>query len=212
MLAALLRRELAALSGLPETELRALLPAPAARASTPGGGEPQPEARAFRRPAPPSSRRAPSLVRELIQGLLLRPEAARTLTLPQPVDAAPESAALAALVDYCQTAAGPLSTPGTMQHFAGSAHESVLVSALTAAHDAGVTAELAEEHLRAGACRYWQLAQRSGQPAAAGAETEASAAAAAALPAEETERLRQLEMVRRALPRTGPGRTPGGAS
>ena len=58
-------------------------------------------------------------------------------------------------------------------------------------------------HLRAGARRYWLHAQRIGQVAAAGAETVASAAAAAELPAEETERLRQLEMVRRALPGSG---------
>ena len=142
-------------------------------------------------------------MRELIQGLLLQPEAARTITIPQPDDATPEGAALAALVGYCQVAGGPLSTAGTMQHFAGTAHERVLVSALTSADDNGVTPELAEVHLRAGARRYWLHAQRNGQTAAAGAETAATEAAAAELPAEETERLRQLEMVRRALPRAG---------
>ena len=214
VLAVLLRQELAALCGLPEAELRALLP-PAPRAATaarPATDEPHPAARAFRRPAPPSSRRPPSLVRELIQGLLLQPEAARTITIPQPDDATPEGAALAALVGYCQSALGPLSTPGTMQHFAGTAHEGVLVAALTSAQDNGVTPELAELHLRAGTRRYWQHAQRIGQVAAAGAETVASAAAAAELPAEETERVRQLEMVRRALPGSGSGRTPGSGS
>ncbi len=214
VLAAVLRRELAALSGLPEAELRTLLPAAAAAAHAPSSarGEPRPEGRGFRRPAPPSSRRAPSLVRELIQSLLLQPEAARTLTIPQPNDATPEGAALAALVGYCQSATGPLSTPGTMQHFAGTAHERVLVAALTAAHDHGVTPEHAELQLAAGVRRYWLHAQRSGHAAAAGAETVATAAANAELPAEETERLRQLEMVRRALPRAGSGRTPEGGS
>ncbi len=214
VLAALLRRELAALSGLPEAELRALLPPPprAAVEAPPVRGETRPGPRGFRRPGPPPSRRAPSLIRELIQGLLLQPEAARTITIPQPDDATPEGAALAALVGYCSSATGPLSTPGTMQHFAGTAHERVLVSALTAAHDHGVTQELAEQQLRAGASRYWLQAQRSGQTAAAGAETAATAAATAELPPEETERLRQLEMVRRALPPSGPGRPPGGRS
>ena len=214
VLAVLIRQELGALTGLPEAELRALLPPPPRPEPTapPFIGEARPEPRGVRRPAPPSSRRAPSLVRELIQGLLLQPEAARTITIPQPDDATPEGAALAALVGYCQAAGGPLSTPGTMQHFAGTAHERVLVSALTSAHDNGVTPELAESHLRAGAQRYWLHAQRSGQMAAAGAETAATEAAVSDLPAEETERLRQLEMVRRALPRAGTGRTPEGGS
>jgi DNA primase len=214
VLAVLIRQELGALTGLPEAELRALLPPPPRPepAAPPLIGEARPESRSVRRPAPPSSRRAPSLVRELIQGLLLQPEAARTITIPQPDGATPEGAALAALVDYCQAAGGPLSTPGTMQHFAGTAHERVLVSALTSAHDNGVTPELAESHLRAGAQRYWLYARRSGQMTAAGAQAAATAAAASHLPAEETERLRQLEMVRRALPRAGTGRTPEGGS
>ena len=88
VLAVLLRQELAALTGLPEAELRALLPPPPRVAPTPPsvirGARPEP--RGILRPAPPSSRRAPSLVRELIQGLLLQPEAARTITIPQPDD------------------------------------------------------------------------------------------------------------------------------
>ena len=211
VLAALLRRELATLTGLPEAELRALLPRapnspPAARPTSAG------ESRSSRRPAPPSGRRAPSLVRELIQGLLLQPEAARTIALPQPDNTTAEGAALAALVAFCESATGPLSTPGTMQHFAGTAHERVLVSALASAHDNGVTAEHADVHLRAGARRYWLQAQRTGQTPASDAETAATAIATAELPAEETERLRQLEMVRRAVPGSGSGRAPGDGS
>jgi DNA primase len=207
--AAVLRRELAALAGLPETELRALLPA-APRAAADGREAPRAAAVPERRRAPASSRQAPSLVRELIQALLLQPEGAREVAVPQPDESTAEGAALAALIAYCQAASGPLSTPGTMQHFAGSAHEHVLVSALTAAHDKEVTPELALSHLQAGARRFWLQAQRSRRDGALGAPPDATAAAAlAGLPAEETERLRQLEMVRRALPRGGPRRTPG---
>ena len=47
-------------------------------------------------------------------------------------------------------------------------------------------------HLKAGVVRYWQQAQRAGRPGSPEAGTPATA--------EETERLRQLEMVRRSMP------------
>ena len=193
VLAALLRQELSVVAGLPEQELRPLLP-PAPAAATP---EDRPTRTAARRHAPASTRRAPSLVRELIQGLLLQPETARTIAMPPPDRRTPEGAALAALVEHCRAASGPLSTPGTMQHFAGTAHEPVLVAALAAAEDSGVTPELAAEHLRAGARRYWLQAQRAGR-----LEPNAETGAQPDISAEENERMRQLEMVRRALPQT----------
>ena len=91
VLAALLRRGLAELSGLPEAELRALLPAGPRPRARPRAATPRRAGRP--RPAPASSRRAPSLVRELIQGLLLQPEPARTIAIPQPDDATPGRAA-----------------------------------------------------------------------------------------------------------------------
>jgi hypothetical protein len=154
----------------------------------------------------PSSRRAPSLVRELIQALLLQPETARSIAIPRPEDGTAEGAALAALADYCTAAAGPLTTAAAMQHFAGTAHERVLVAALTKAHDHDVSPEQAEVHLRAGAQRYWLHAQRTGQTDAAG---DVAAEAGGELTPEETERLRQLEMVRRALAGSG---APGGTA
>jgi DNA primase len=193
VLAALLRQELSVVAGLPEQELRPLLP-PAPAAATP---EDRPARTPARRHAPASTRRAPSLVRELIQGLLLQPETARTIAMPPPDRGTPEGAALAALVEHCRAASGPLSTPGTMQHFAGTAHEPVLVAALAAAEDSGVTPELAAEHLRAGARRYWLQAQRAGR-----LEPNAETGAQPDISAEENERMRQLEMVRRALPQT----------
>jgi hypothetical protein len=134
-------------------------------------------------------RRAPSLVRELIQALLLQPELARSTNVPQPADGTPEGNALAALVAYCADCKCSLTTAAVMQHFADSAHDAVFASALAAADDHEITSELAAERLTAGVARYWQQARRAGITGGPGAETTASP--------EETERLRQLEMVRR---------------
>ena len=75
-----------------------------------------------------------------------------------------------------------------MQHFSETPYESVLAAALATAEDHGITAEHAAEHLKAGAARYRQQALRAGRPVAASLD---------ALTSEETERLRQLEFVRR---------------
>jgi hypothetical protein len=139
-------------------------------------------------PAKPGQRRAPSLVRELIQALLLQPELARSSELPTPADGSPEGAAFGALVAYCTMGEYPLTTAGVMQHFAESPVEPILASALATAEDHGITAEHAAVHLRAGVARYWQQAQRAGRP---GAPVETP------LTPEEAERLRQLDMVRR---------------
>ena len=214
ILSALLRRQLAELTGLPETELRALLriPAGSARSATAMRSGSGGETHTLRRLVPPSSRRAPSLVRELIQALLLQPQLARMIAIPQPDDGTAEGNALAALAEFCMTAGGPLTTPAAIQHFSRTLHDSVLAGALATAQDHGVTPEQAEEHLRAGVRRYWLQAQRSGLAVAAGAETEATALATRELPADETERLRQLEMVRRVLPAGAPTGSPRGGT
>ena len=119
--------------------------------------------------------------------------------VPQPTDGSPEGAALSELVAFCVASAPGLTTAGVVQHFADSPHSSVLASALATAEDHGITAEHAAEHLKAGVARYWQQAQRAGRPGAPGAGLPSTT--------EETERLRQLEMVRRALPGIEPGIT-----
>jgi len=200
VLVALLRRRLAELTGLPETELRELLGLGAPVARDHGAAAARDSDRGPRRAAPlakPGQRRAPSLVRELIQALLLQPELARLSELPKPADGSHEGAALGALVAFCAEGEYPLTTAGIMQHFAETPYESVLASALATAEDHGITAEHATEHLRAGVARYWQQAQRAGRPGAPETETP--------LTPEEAERLRQLEMVRRSLQPTPPG-------
>jgi DNA primase len=212
VLAALMRRRLAELTGLPETELRALLGLGATAShgrgpSTAGDGPVSGRDRAVRPrpagPAPHGHRRAPSLVRELIQALLLQPELARSNAVPEPPDSTPEGAALAALVAFCSHGEQPLTTAGVMQHFAATVHEPVLALALATAEDHGITAEHAALHLTEGVGRYWQQAQLAGHPGAPDSGTTPTR--------EEAERLRQLEMVRRSLP--APDRNvPGGRS
>jgi len=186
VLAALLRRRLAELSGLPEAELKTLLRP--ATGATPERGSAAPERRPLAR-AP--ARRAPSLARELIQGLLLQPGLARSIALPRPDDGTAEGAALAALVDFCVAAPGPLDTATVMQQFADTPFDPVFAAALASAHDHALAVEQVEAQLREGAARWWQNARR------AGATTPPPEAG---LSVEETERLRQLEIVRRGRP------------
>ena len=192
VLAAILRRRLSELSGLPELELRSLLNLPAPTGTTGAAARaPRDEHRQGQRSAGfrANVRRPPSLARELIQGLLLSPALARSLEFPRPDDGSPDSAALVALVDHCAAAEGELTTAGVLQFFADSPHEPVLAGVLATADDHGLTAELAEGHVREGLERWWQQARRAGTAAPAPLEGGQSA--------EEIQRLRQLQFVRK---------------
>jgi len=204
VLASLLQRRLAELTGLPEAELRRLLGVRSAmnHARGPDGPVSPSQRDAVQRPSRPlqfGKRRAPSLVRELIQALLLQPELARSRSgngalsvgFPEPRGGTPEEAALSELIAYCVGSEGPLTTAGVMQYFAQSPHEPLLAAALASAEDHAITPELAAVHLSDGVARYWQRAHRAGYP---GTPDDAPATG------EEAERLRQLEMVRRAVP------------
>ena len=189
VLGAILRRRLADLAGLPETEIRELMAVDADRGvGAPSERRPQtsrsPAGQA--RPLRNNVRRPPSLARQLIQGLLLQPGLARSLEFPQPADPSPESAALCALVAFCAEAEGELSPGGILQAFTGSAHENLLVDVLAAAEDHQLDALAVEAQVRDGLARWWQQARRVGAPAPA---------SGAASP-EEAKRLKQLEFVR----------------
>jgi DNA primase len=202
VLGALLRRQLALVSGLPETELRQLLHQSAKPGGSRGGEPTRTDAATWQREVrlpQPQERRAPSLVRELIQALLLQPALARSHPIPQPADGTPEGSALGALVAYCSECEHSLTTAAVMQHFADSAHDAIFAAALAAADDHEITAELATERLTAGVARYWQQARRAGLAGSEHADSEVSI--------EEAERLRQLEIVRRGLPGAESGRT-----
>jgi len=174
VLSALLRRGIGEMAGLSERQLTGLLPA----GETPG-----------ERPPPTvAERAAPSLVRGLIKCVLAEPALARKVDVPRPEGTDAESAALAALVDFCSRGQGPISTPGVMQHFAASPHEPVLVAALTAAENEGLSGEAVETQLLDGVRHYWILRQkRSGMAA--------EAAPGIDLAPEEVERARQRRLV-----------------
>ena len=177
ILAALLRRRLAEVAGLPERDMAALLPV-AADAPVPST-----------RPAIPA-RSAPSLFRGLIKCLLSEPELARKVEIPRPDGVDSDASALAALVDFCSGASPPLTTPGVMQHFAGTPHEPVLIAALTAAETDGLSGEAVETQLLDGVRHYWTVLQkRSGAASPPPVE----------LPPEEAERARQRQLVRTRL-------------
>ena len=175
---ALLRQRLAELSGVPEREMTALLPIqqPISATLAPRKGTvPRP---------------APSLVRGLIQCVLLQPELVRRIPVPKPLGGNVDGAALAALVAFGETSNAPLTTAGVMQHFAGGPYEDLFVAALTAAESEGLTAELLETELVEAVNRYWLNAQKRGDNA------ESRRAPPAELSTEETERARQRQLAR----------------
>jgi DNA primase len=174
ILGALLRRRLAELAGLTEIEMANLVPS-AAVASRP--------------PARTAPREAPSLIRGLVQCLLLDPTLARRVIVPKPTNAGAESATLAALVEFCERGEAPLTTAGVMQHFAGTPAEPFLVSALTAGASDGFSGELLEVQLVEGVKRYWLNSSKRGA-------TDAPEGIAAELSPEETERARQRNLAR----------------
>ena len=191
VLAAILRRRLGELSGLPESELRDLLQI----AGEPAGGTPPardrlnndrraPRSGGFR----PQVRRPPSLARQLIRGLLLLPVLAKSLPFPRPDDRTPEAATLTALVAYCAESEGLLTTAGVLQAFAGTPHAAVLGSVLATAEDQHLDDVAVAAEVRDGLDRWWQQARRDGAPAPMSPDT---------VPAEETSRVQQLDYVRR---------------
>jgi len=182
LFSALLRRRLAAVAGLAESDAAALLPV--ARESSP----PKPSVAGARRSAP-------SLMRGLIKCVLLEPQLVRTIRVPQPTEDGDEAAALAALADFCAGAQAPLTTAGVMQHFATSPHERVLVEALTAGESEGLSPESVEIQLAEGVKRYWTMRLRRDGVAAP------EAAAAGELSPEEAERARQRSLVQARLAR-----------
>ena len=182
LFSALLRRRLAAVAGLAESEAAALLPG--AREQAP----PKPQATG-------PGRAAPSLMRGLIKCILLEPQLVRRFSVPRPREDGDDAATLAALVDFCAGAQTLLSTAGVMQHFATSPYERVLAEALTAGESEGLSPESVEIQLAEGVKRY--RAMRARHDGAAASE----AAAAGELSPEEVERARQRSLVKERLAR-----------
>jgi DNA primase len=176
VLATLLRRGLAELAGLRESEMDTLLPVARAVATAPVRTRPQ--------------RTAPSLLRGILQCVLLEPDLTHRFDVPEPAGAGAEGDALAAVVAHCRAAAPPLTTAGVLQQFAGSPHESTLMAALTTGESEGLAGELLEVQLVEGIKRYWLNAQKHG-------DSDATRhAPPIELSAEEAERARQRQLAR----------------
>jgi DNA primase len=199
ILSALLRHRLGDLTQLPDAELRQLLPtASGAQGARDAKRQDNlPAARSNRGGTGPVRRRAPSLIRELIQNLLFQPELARGIVLPEHVAGIGEIAALRALIEHCQAQPRNLTTPAIMQAFSTSEHEPLLATALATATDHALPPDQAALAVTAGVARLWQQAERAGEPP--------SDAAGEARSVEELERLRQLDIVRRGLARPNDG-------
>lgn len=176
VLATLLRRGLAELAGLRETEMDTLLPVARAVATAPVRTRPQ--------------RTAPSLLRGILQCVLLEPDLTHRFEVPEPVGAGADGDALAAVVAHCRASAPPLTTAGVLQQFAGSPHESTLMAALTTGESEGLAGELLEVQLVEGIKRYWLNAQKHGD------SDVTRHAPPIELSAEETERARQRQLAR----------------
>jgi DNA primase len=148
VLGALLRRELAELAGLPEAQL-----------GLPSGPALPTPARGLRSSAPPGRaavanvRRPPSLLRALLQGLVLEPSLARRHDLPAVDGSGPEDAAWNAVLEHCRVAPGEPTTASVIQHFAGTDHAAALAGALAAAADQALPAEQVEVQVLAAAER-----------------------------------------------------------
>ncbi|MGH8713760.1 MAG: DNA primase [Casimicrobiaceae bacterium] len=181
VLATLMRRRLAELAGLRETEMDTLLPPPQ-RAGSASSARPRPQ------------RAAPSLLRGILQCVLLEPDLTHRLAVPEPIDAGADGEALAALVAHCRASAPPLTTAGVLQRFAGSPHEGTLIAALTAGETDGLAGELLEVQLVEGIKRYWLNVQKHGDSAASRHSPPLD------LSPEEIERARQRHLARQPPP------------
>jgi len=152
VLRALVRGQVAELAGLPADQLQMLL----------GSAAPE-ETRALpRHPRPPvaargPARRPPSLLRAMLQGVLLEPSLARRHALPRSDERGPEPEAWAALLDYCAAAGSDPTTAVVIQHFADSEHADVMAEILAAAADQALSPEQVETQVLAAAAR-WQHA------------------------------------------------------
>jgi DNA primase len=148
VLGALVRRQLAELAGLPEAQLglpsgRALSDAARGMRSTP----------ASRQVAPGQLRRAPSLVRALLQGLVLEPSLARRHDLPAVDGSGPEDGAWNAVLEHCKTVPGEPTTASVVQYFAGTDHAALIAAVLASAADQALPAAQVEVQVLAAAER-----------------------------------------------------------
>jgi DNA primase len=146
ILGTLLRRQLAELAGLPEAQLGSLLAS--APADNPAGRRDAVPRRG--RPGGPA-RRPPSLLRELLQGLVLEPSLARRHDLPRVDEPGVEAAAWNAVLDHCTSGTTEQTTASIVQHFADSTHAQAIAAVLALAADQALPADQVEVQVLAAA-------------------------------------------------------------
>ncbi len=193
VLAALLRKRIAAVTGLDDAEADSLLAGPP-RVDGPGGAAHDAVPSSFPRPSRSPKprvpvRRPPSLVRQLVRGLLLLPSLARSLEFPTDDDSGTEAAALTVLARFCTAGAEPPTTAGVLQAFAGTPHADLFAAILGADTNETMDDLALETEIREGLAR-WRLRARL--------EGRAGEADPATLPAAEARRIAQLAYVQRA--------------
>ncbi len=160
-LAALLRQRLAELTQLPESELRVLLNDRSAAAKRAGGAR-SPSVAGRTSGATPfrAARRAPSLIREILQAVVQQPELARLHAIPAAGERTPEAAALNEVVRHCRDTHAPLSVAGVIQHFAESSHHALIAETLAAAEAQALPPELVASQFEAALARWRQQLQQ----------------------------------------------------
>ncbi|MDO8414477.1 MAG: DNA primase [Gallionellaceae bacterium] len=129
--ALLLRKEIAALAGITQTELEALY------AIKPVGSPP-------RRPLQKAARPVASNLRVLLRCLLFQPDLVSELP-PDWESTGPEGAAIAALVGWLRAYEGAVTTAAMIQNFQGSAHEALLAAEQAEIMQWGETFDVAAE-------------------------------------------------------------------
>ena len=148
VLRALVRAQVAELAGLPTDQLQMLLGSSAVdEANAPRAARSVATARG-------PARRPPSLLRAMLQGVLLEPSLARRHALPRSDERGPEPAAWAALLDYCVNAPADPTTASVVQYFAETEHAAVLGEILASAADQELAPEQVETQVLAAAARW----------------------------------------------------------
>jgi DNA primase len=127
-LSALLRKRLAGMAGLPESELRVI--------QTEGMDAKRPPSHGDNAPAKPRPtfriRITPSLYKDLLQAILQQPQLAITHDIPEVNDGTPEAQALYDAYHYCRSLEKIPSTAALIQHFADTQHERLIARLLNA--------------------------------------------------------------------------------
>ena len=152
VLAALVRRQLAELAGLPEAQLGSFV-----RSALPERSAPRRDGPRSPRSAP---RRAPSLLRELLAGVVLEPALVQRLDLPQADPSEPEAIAWNTVLAYCRETTPMPTTAGIVQHFTGTPHAPLIADVLGAAADHALPSEQIEVQVSAAAARLRREAEQ----------------------------------------------------